>query len=210
MATKSAVPKMKYAVGDKVVYPMHGVGFVQTIEKRTVLGTQHLYYIIHINCDDMKVMLPVDRTEELGLRPIVSQEEIDKALDMLVVESGGMNDDWKIRFNINKEKIKTGSIFEVTGVVRDLFQRNKAKELSSSERKLYENAHQLLVDEISLKLNSTPEYVENLIAEKLEEGFQRIERKKKRAANRVAKKAADAGEPPPAPVAVKKPAAKKK
>jgi len=167
----------KYSVGDKVVYPMHGVGQVELIEEKKILDMQQMYYIIRIACDDMTVMIPVDKCDALGLRPIVSDTEVKRALRMLMEKSEGMNDDWKVRFNDNKEKIKTGSIFKVSEVVRNLYQRNRKKELSSSEKKLYENAYQLLVDEISLKMDKEPVYVENMISEKLEEGQRRIDKK---------------------------------
>jgi len=172
--------KTKYSVGEKVVYPMHGVGCIDIIEKRTILGEEHLYYIIKIACDDMTVMIPTDKSDELGLRPIVSDQEIKKSLRMLTQESTCMNDDWKVRFNDNKEKIKTGSIFKVSEVVRNLFQRNKIKALSSSEKKLYETAFNLLVDEITLKNENPREDVENLISEKLEDGQKKVEKKRQK------------------------------
>lgn len=176
---KTSKPKTKYSKGDKVVYPMHGVGHVSEVDNKTILGEEHLYYVIHIASDDMKVMIPVDKADELGLRPIVSEDDIKKSLHMLMAHSTAMDDDWKVRFANNKDKIKTGSIFEVSEVVRNLYQRNKVKELSSSEKKLYETAYQLLVDEISLKRNSGREEIENLISEKLEEGQHKAERRRK-------------------------------
>ena len=172
---------MQFAPGDKVVYPLHGVGCVERLEKRDVLGNEQMYYIIRIACDDMTVMIPVERSEELGLRAIVGKKDVELALDILVKKcNAGMDDDWKARFNMNKEKIRTGSIFEVSEVVRNLFQRSKDKELSSSEKKLYESAYQLLVDEISLRLESERSVVEDMIAEKLEEGQKRAARRKKK------------------------------
>ena len=156
---------MKFSEGDKIVYPLHGVGYVDKVENREILGEERLYYVFRITCDDMTVMIPVDRIEELGVRPIVTEEEIKQALAILAGKGTKMSDDWKVRFNNNREKIKTGSIFEVSEVVRNLFQRNRVKELSSSEKKLYENAYQLLVDEISLKMDEkSREYVENMIS----------------------------------------------
>jgi len=172
----------RFSPGDKVVYPMHGVGNIERLEKREVYGVTRLYYIIKIACDGMTVMIPVESSEELGLRGIVCKKDVDAALEILVKKvSAGMDEDWKARFNMNKEKIRTGSIFGVAEVVRDLFQRSKEKELSSSEKKLYESAHQLLADEISLRLGTERAAVEDLIAEKLEEGQRRAVRRKKKA-----------------------------
>jgi CarD family transcriptional regulator len=161
---------------------MHGVGNVERLEKREVLGVTRLYYIIKIACDGMTVMIPVEKAEELGLRGIVEQKDVDLALGILIKKcSAGMDEDWKARFNMNKDKIRAGSIFGVAEVVRDLFQRSKEKELSSSEKKLYESAYQLLADEISLRVGSDRSAVEDMIATKLEDGQRRAVRRKKKA-----------------------------
>lgn len=174
---------MGFKVGDKIVYPMHGVGQIKQTVKKTVLGETKEYFEIVIVCDDMKVYIPVDNPNQFGIRPIVSKKEIEKACEILSGLSDGMDDDWKIRYNKNKDRVKSGSIFQVCEVVRDLFQRNKVtKELSNSEKKLYEQAHQLLVDEITLKLESGREFVENMIAEKLEDGLLKIQVEEKRIA----------------------------
>ena len=169
-----------HSVGDKVVYPIHGVGMINEIEKKTILGEEQLYYMIYISTTDMNVMIPVDKSEELGLRSIVSNKDIEKSMKMLMDKSSQMHDDWKVRFNDNKEKIKSGSIFEITEVVRNLYQRNKKKELSSSEKKLYETAYQLLVEEISLKKNKSHENIQNVISEKLEEGQAKLDKLKEK------------------------------
>jgi len=161
---------MDYSEGSKIFYPSHGVGVIDKIEKKTILDVEHEYYIIRIINDDMKVMIPVDKADQLRLRPVIDDAAANKALGILEDLTEGMNSDWKVRFNANKEKIKTGSIFSVAEVVRDLFQRNKEKELSSSEKKLYESAYKLIVDEFSLKEDEDYEVVADLISEKLEVG----------------------------------------
>lgn len=172
---------MAFKVGDKIVYPMHGVGQIKQTVDKTVLGETKKYFEIVIVCDDMKVYIPVENPDQFGIRPIVTNKEIDKAYKILSGLSDGMDDDWKIRYNKNKDRVKSGSIFQVSEVVRDLFQRNiVTKELSNSEKKLYEQAHQLLVDEIALKLDSGRELVENMIAEKLEDGLRKIRAQKKK------------------------------
>lgn len=157
-----------YEVGEKVVYPLHGVGVINSIEDKTVLGEKRSYYIIKLAISDMTVMIPINKSEELGLRLIVSDRDVNKALRLIKGDITEMEEDWKTRYQENFKKIKSGSILNVAEVVRNLFHRNKVKELSIMEKKLYENAYRLLVDEISYVRNMDKEEVQNLVATKLE------------------------------------------
>ncbi|KPJ89955.1 MAG: hypothetical protein AMS17_00040 [Spirochaetes bacterium DG_61] len=159
---------VRYKVGAKVVYPLHGVGIINSIEDKTVLGARRSYYIIKLAISDMTVMIPTDRCDELGLRMIVTNSDVHKALKIITSEMTDMDEDWKTRYQHNFEKIKSGSIFDVAEVVRNLFHRNKVKELSIMEKKLYENAYRLLVDEISYVRDLGKEEVQNLVSERLE------------------------------------------
>ncbi|MCK5095113.1 MAG: CarD family transcriptional regulator, partial [Spirochaetes bacterium] len=138
-----------YEVGAKVVYPVHGVGIINSIEDKTVLGEKRSYYIIKLAISDMTVMIPINKSEQLGLRLVVSDRDVHKALKLIKSEVTAMDEDWKTRYQHNFEKIKSGSILDVAEVVRNLFHRNKIKELSIMEKKLYENAYRLLIDEIA-------------------------------------------------------------
>ncbi|MGQ9615767.1 MAG: CarD family transcriptional regulator [Spirochaetota bacterium] len=160
-----------YSLGAKVVYPLHGVGVIDSIEDKTVLGEKRSYYVIRLTISDMTVMIPVDKSEELGLRLIVSDKEANKALKLIGAHSTEMEEDWKSRYQHNFEKIKSGSILNVAEVVRNLFHRNKVKELSIMEKKLYENAYRLLVDEISYVKDMQREEVQNIVSEGLENGI---------------------------------------
>ena len=159
-----------YAQGAKVVYPLHGVGVIDSIEEKTVLGETRSYYIIKLTISDMTVMIPIERSDELGLRLIVSNNEANKALKLIGGKTTKMDDDWKSRYQQNFQMIKSGSILKVAEVVRNLFHRNKVKELSIMEKKLYENAYRLLVDEISFVKDLDREDVQNLVSENLDEG----------------------------------------
>ena len=159
-----------YEVGAKVVYPLHGVGIVSSIEEKTVLGETHSYYIINLGISDMTVMIPVDKSDELGLRHVVSNRDVKKALNLIKGETTKMEEDWKARYQHNFEKMKKGSILDVAEVVRNLFHRNKIKELSIMEKKLYENAFRLLVDEIAYVLDIDKGQARDLISEGLESG----------------------------------------
>jgi len=157
-----------YSLGDKVVYPVHGVGVINSIEDKTVLGEKRSYYVIKLSISDMTVMIPTNKSEDLGLRLVVSDRVATKALKIIGSETTEMEEDWKSRYQQNFEKIKSGSILNVAEVVRNLFHRNKVKELSIMEKKLYENAYRLLVDEISYVKGLEREKVQNLVAQGLE------------------------------------------
>ncbi len=157
-----------YSLGDKVVYPVHGVGVINSIEDKTVLGEKRSYYVIKLSISDMTVMIPTNKSEDLGLRLVVSDRVATKALKIIGSETTEMEEDWKSRYQQNFEKIKSGSILNVAEVVRNLFHRNKVKELSIMEKKLYENAYRLLVDEISYVKGLEREQVQNLVAQGLE------------------------------------------
>lgn len=149
------------------MYPLHGVGVINSIEDKTVLGETRSYYIIKLSISDMTVMIPITRSEELGLRRVVSSRDVKEALRLIEGETTEMDEDWKARYQHNFEKIKSGSIFAVAEVVRNLFHRNRIKELSIMEKKLYENAFRLLVAEISYVKNMRKDDVRNIVSERL-------------------------------------------
>ncbi len=156
-----------FKVGDKVVYPMHGVGRIEAIEKKVVLGKRGEYYIIHIINSGMKVMIPVKNAESIGLRSIISKREVKKVLNLLSRDENTSVDDWKERYQNNIDKVKSGSIYEVSEVARDLYRRGCEKELSIMERKLYENAYQLVTHELALSKDIEVEDAGDLVSEAL-------------------------------------------
>jgi CarD family transcriptional regulator len=159
-----------FEVGEKVVYPMHGVGEIKNIEEKEVLGETHNYYILKLSLSDMTVMIPIDKSIDLGLRGIISRDKVDKVLDVLKQEHEEEDDEnWKKRYLTNQEKIKSGSIFELAEVVRNLFHRNQKKELSTSEKKLFDNALQLMIDEIAISKNLSKKEIGESISNILNE-----------------------------------------
>jgi len=156
-----------FKVGDKVVYPMHGVGSIDAIEKKVILGKRNQFYMVTIINSGMKVMIPVDRAKEIGLRSIISKREVNKVLELLKKKEVITEDDWKLRYPGNFDKVKSGSIYEVGEVARDLYRRGREKELSIMERKLYENAYQLVIHEIALAKKINIEESGNLVSEAL-------------------------------------------
>ena len=156
-----------YNVGDKIVYPMHGVGLIEAIEKKVVLGKRAEYYMINIVNSGMKVMIPVKNADEIGIRSIISKREVKKVLGLLSKDENTSVDDWKERYQNNIDKVKSGSIYEVSEVARDLYRRGTEKELSIMERKLYENAYQLVAHELALSKDIDIEEAGNLVSEAL-------------------------------------------
>ncbi|HHY11988.1 MAG TPA: CarD family transcriptional regulator [Firmicutes bacterium] len=139
-----------FRVGDRVVYPMHGAGTIEGIEQKEILGKTHRYYVLQLPISDMKVMIPVDNTEEIGLRDVIDKSQIEEVLEILKQDPTPMSSNWNRRYRSNLEKIKTGDIFEVAGVVRNLAARHKEKGLSTGERKMLDSAKEILLSELIL------------------------------------------------------------
>ena len=170
-APKPAPKKITYfAVNEHVVYPIQGVGEIQAIEKRLFKDKQVLYYDIYFETPDMTVMVPVENAESIGLRKIVSSKEALKALELLNKEYEQANTDWKTRNQQNLDLLKKGTISDIAQVVKTLYDRSTSKELPIQERKLFDNASKLLIDEVSLALKKSKKDSETMIFEKLEGG----------------------------------------
>ncbi len=142
-----------FNIGDKVVYPMHGAGTIEGVEEREILGKVHRYYVLRLPIGDMKVMIPVDNTKEIGLRDVIGPEEADRVMLVLKQECTEMSTNWNRRYRSNLEKIKSGDIYEVADVVRNLSNREREKGLSTGERKMLDSAKEILVSELILAKN---------------------------------------------------------
>jgi CarD family transcriptional regulator len=142
-----------FRVGDRVVYPMHGAGVIEAIEEREILGERKRYYVVRLPIGDMKVMIPVDGVEAVGLRQVIGADEMEQVLQVLRAACSKMSANWNRRYRANAEKLKTGDILEVAEVVRNLTLRDREKGLSAGERKMLDNARQILVSELVLARN---------------------------------------------------------
>ncbi|MBN1615863.1 MAG: CarD family transcriptional regulator [Spirochaetales bacterium] len=160
--------KTAFKVNQKIVYPSQGVGKILEIKERSFKDEMVLYYVIYLEVSDMTVMVPVLKAEELGIRPIVSQDEARAALDLISQEFEPIPSDWKLRYQINLDLLKKGSVIDIATIVRSLYHRSKVKELPILERKLYDSARKLLEDEITFSLDLPREEVEALIHTHLE------------------------------------------
>jgi CarD family transcriptional regulator len=157
----------KYKVNQEIVYPLQGVGHISSIEERPFRDKKLMYYIIYLEVSDMTVMVPVDKADELGIRAIVGKKESQKALRLIAEEFEPIPADWKLRYQMNLDLLKKGSILDIANVVRALYHRSRIKELPILERKLYDSALKLLIDEISFSINKSKEDVEELVFAKL-------------------------------------------
>ncbi|MCA1754567.1 MAG: CarD family transcriptional regulator [Spirochaeta sp.] len=152
----------------QIVYPLQGVGQIISIEEREFKGQELLYYVIYLEVSDMTVMVPVDKAEELGIRAIVPKKEAEKALKLVSEAYEPVPADWKMRYQMNLDLLKQGSVLDIATVVRTLYHRSKVKELPILERKLFDNALRLLMDEVSFSLKQSKDDVEQMIYSRLE------------------------------------------
>jgi len=179
-----------YKIGDKVVYPNHGAGTIAGIETKTILDEKKEYYIMKLPIGEMKVMIPVDKIDKIGIRDVISEKKADEVFELLDGKKSKMSQNWNRRFRANQEKLKTGDIFEVAEVVRNLSIRDREKGLSTGEKKMLSNARQILISELVLAKNMD----EESISEKMDDLFtlsekEKQEKKEKEEKAKKAKKA---------------------
>ena len=152
-----------FQVGDNIAYPMHGAGTITLIDEKEVLGETHKYYHVTLPYSKMTVMIPVDNSDRIGVREIIDQEQIQGVLDVLESDTDPMPTNWNRRFRENTEKLKTGNIYTVAGVVRNLVRSDRTKKLSTGEKKLLSNAKQILESELVLAGGYTLEDADELV-----------------------------------------------
>ena len=159
-----------FNVGDKVVYPMHGAGTIDSIEEKDVLGEKQSYYILKMP-GEVKVMVPIAKAEQVGVRSIIDKGSADKVFEVLEHDETEMNKNWNKRYRDNMDKLKSGDIYEIADVVRNLSFKQKEKGLSTGEKKMLYNAKQILVSELVFAENSTQNEVEELIDSKINSSY---------------------------------------
>lgn len=159
-----------FNVGDKIVYPMHGAGTIDSIEEKNILGENQFYYVIRMP-GEVKVMVPTDRAEQIGVRNVIGKEEVEKVISILGEDETEMSQNWNKRYRDNMEKMKSGSVYEVADVVRNLSFKQKEKGLSTGEKKMLSNAKQILVSELVLAEHASQDEVEELINNKINLSF---------------------------------------
>lgn len=158
---------LSFLVGDKVVYPNHGVGIIEQISSRTIGASVQKCYWLKIKASSLRVMVPFDSVNIVGLRKVVRNGEIQKIVDFLTDGKCESNHDWKDRFKENSDRMRTGSLMEVAGVLKSLLILGQAKPLSFREKKMLERARYLLVSELAMAKSCEENEIEELLTRAL-------------------------------------------
>ena len=156
-----------FQVGDKIVHPMHGAGVIDSIVQKKVNGVVREYYILKLPVGGMLVMIPTEHSEEIGVRPVVKQEEADRVLAAIPNIDVDMTPNWNRRYRENMLRLKSGDLLEVARVVKGLMLREGERGLSTGERKMLHSAKQILISEIVMCQSSSYEAVEERINQAL-------------------------------------------
>lgn len=154
-----------YNIGDRIVYPMHGAGIIDDVITQKLDGVEKKYYAMTTYKGDIRLMIPVDRCDSIGVRAVIDREEIGRVLEELGAESTPMSSNWNRRYRANMDKIRTGDIFQVAEVTRNLYRIEKEKKLSNGEKKMLGNALAIMESEFILAMDITPEEAEKMICE---------------------------------------------
>jgi CarD family transcriptional regulator len=154
---------LNFQIGDKVVYPNHGVGVIEQISSRTIGPEVYKFYLLKIKASSLKVEVPFNNVGSVGLRPVVKNGEVIKILNFLVDGKCDNHTDWKFRFKENSDKMRTGSLLEVAIVLKSLLLLAKSKPLSFREKKMLDRARYLLVTELAMSKNIEEPEIEDLL-----------------------------------------------
>ena len=163
-----------YNIGDKIVYPMHGAGTIVGVEVKEMLGEEYDCYILKMPIADIKIFIPVDNIENIGIRPVMSREDGKKVVEILKQESTHMSDNWSQRYRENLENLKTGDPFEMADIIRNLQIRDMERGLSTTEKKMLINTKRMLISELIIAGSMSVEEAKTMIDEAitLDENFE--------------------------------------
>ena len=168
MAGQPQGDTLEFEVGDTVIYPNHGLGVVEEIETRTILGTTCGFYSLRMTSSDTTVLVPLDNVEGVGLRRAIEDNEVKKLFTLLGNGKIDNHQNWKGRFKDNSDKMRTGSIYDVVDVLKSLNHLSKSKNLSFREKRMLDRARFLVVSEISEVTSETAESVEDKVDKALD------------------------------------------
>jgi CarD family transcriptional regulator len=160
-----------FEVGDKVIYPNHGLGIVERIEDKTILGTTCGFYHLRIVANDTTVLVPVSNVDGVGLRRAISDEEVERLFGLLGDGKIDNHQNWKGRFKDNSDKMRSGSIYEVADVLKSLTFLAKSKSLSFREKRMLDRAKFLIISEVSEVMRETAAAIEGRVDNALERCF---------------------------------------
>ena len=160
-----------FYVGDKIVYPMHGAGVIDAIEEKDILGEKQAYYILKMP-GEVKVMVPTAKAEEIGVRSIIDKSSAEKVFRVLESDETEMSMNWNKRYRDNMDKMKSGDIYKIADVVRNLSFKQKEKGLSTGEKKMLSNAKQILVSELVLTEHASQGEIEQMVESKISTSYE--------------------------------------
>ena len=176
---------MAFQLGDKVIYPNHGLGIVERIEEKTILGTTCGFFHLRIVSNDTTVLVPVANVDNVGLRKAISDEEVERLFDLLGDGKIDSHQNWKGRFKDNSDKMRTGSIYDMVDVLKNLTFLSKSKSLSFREKRMLDRAKALIISEVSEVIREKAMEIESKVDQALEKCFMVKERKVARATARA-------------------------
>ncbi len=180
---------MAFQVGDKVIYPNHGLGVVEKIEEKTILGTTCGFFHLRILSNETTVLVPVANVDNVGLRRAITDEEVERLFHLIGDGKIDNHANWKGRFKDNSDKMRTGSIYDMADVLKSLTFLSKSKSLSFREKRMLDRAKSLIVSEVSEVMRVTTATVEDRVEKALERCFMMKARAQQRASTRPAAKA---------------------
>jgi len=158
---------MPFDVGDRVVYPQHGAAVIEKRESKAFFGEEREYLVLKVAFGDLTVMVPADNTDEVGLREVINDEEVEEVFAVLRKKEARMPTNWSRRYKNHVEKLKSGDIYQVAEVVRNLSIRDKDKGLSAGEKRMLNRARQILVSELTFALEVDEETAEKRLDDAL-------------------------------------------
>ena len=156
-----------FKIGDKIVYPNHGAGIIDSIEKKEFLGEEKDYFILKMPIGSMDISIPIANIDKMHIREVISKEEGDEVLRILDGDPTEMSNNWNVRYRENQEVIKTGDIFEIAKMVRNLAILDKEKGLSTTEKKLLNRARRIMASELVMAGSLEKEKAEEMIDESI-------------------------------------------
>ena len=162
---------MSFQIGDKVIYPNHGLGVVEKVEEKTILGTTTGFFHLRIISNETTVLVPVANVDNVGLRRAITDEEVERLFQLLGDGNIDNHQNWKGRFKDNSDKMRTGSIYDMADVLKSLTFLAKSKSLSFREKRMLDRAKSLIVSEISEVMRLTAASIEDRVNEALEKCF---------------------------------------
>jgi CarD family transcriptional regulator len=162
---------VSFKIGDKAVYPSQGIAEIEGIDRREIHGKVQHFYVLRLSESGLRILVPVDKADQVGLRPVAGNEEVDEVLQILKEKHVPLDrHTWNRRYRSFMEKIKSGSLFEVAEVFRDLHRLRRSKALSFGERRMLDTARDLIVQEVSIARRADANAVQQELEQALDEG----------------------------------------